>query len=611
MKELLSSDKKYNFRDFLRIPFTVCPLYAGIKILNQAVVSLLPSLQVLATAAFIDSALDIFAGKAGQEAIGMPLLCLILIVAYNNLNWQLMSYVNLKMEMRLDFVYRTGIAQKRASLEYRHVENNDTWELINRVCADPVGKLLGGFNNICGIANIVLRVGSLLVILMAQVWWAGLAIVAISVPLFRLAVKSGQQMYEENKEAEKHRRRANYLKSVLQGRENVEERTLFGYAQKVNRQWLEKYEAARKISVGVSARYFIRLKGSSLVTVLLSLLIISVLLFPLQRGLITPGMFMGLVTSTLNLIQMMSWELADTMGQIARNLEYCKDLTAFCALSETQGALELPADSSEITFESLEFSHVTFRYPGTDKDILSDFNLRLECGRHYAFVGINGAGKTTLTKLLTGLYDNYEGEILLNGRELKTFSQAQLKAFFSVVYQDFARYQISLEDNIALGDVLHRDQDKIRTAAASIGLDQAIADLPRGMETPLGKIKENSVDLSGGQWQRVAIARALYNPAAVQILDEPTAALDPLAEREIYESFDRMTGGRTAVYISHRLASTRFCDAIALFEKGRLAEYGTHEELMKRQGKYVEMFRIQAEYYRKEEDSQVKEEAGA
>ena len=180
MKELLSSDKKYNFRDFLRIPFTVCPLYAGIKILNQAVVSLLPSLQVLATAAFIDSALDIFAGKAEQAAIGMPLLCLILIVAYNNLNWQLMSYVNLKMEMRLDFVYRTGIAQKRASLEYRHVENNDTWELINRVCADPVGKLLGGFNNICGIANIVLRVGSLLVILMAQVWWAGLAIVALS-----------------------------------------------------------------------------------------------------------------------------------------------------------------------------------------------------------------------------------------------------------------------------------------------------------------------------------------------------------------------------------------------------------------------------------------------
>ena len=349
--------------------------------------------------------------------------------------------------------------------------------------------------------------------------------------------------------------------------------------------------------MGVSARYFIRLKGSSLVTVLLSLLIISVLLFPLQRGLITPGMFMGLVTSTLNLIQMMSWELADTMGQIARNLEYCKDLTAFCALSETQGALELPADSSEITFESLEFSHVTFRYPGTDKDILSDFNLRLECGRHYAFVGINGAGKTTLTKLLTGLYDNYEGEILLNGRELKTFSQAQLKAFFSVVYQDFARYQISLEDNIALGDVLHRDQDKIRTAAASIGLDQAIADLPRGMETPLGKIKENSVDLSGGQWQRVAIARALYNPAAVQILDEPTAALDPVAESGIYEMFGKISAGKSTIFITHRLGAARLADEIIVVDGGKVAEKGSHEKLLSRNGIYASMYEAQRSWY--------------
>ncbi len=597
MKELLTADKKYNFWDFLRIPFTVCPVYAGIKVLNQAAVSLLPSLQVLATAAFIDSALDIFAGKAGQEAIGMPLLCLILIVAYNNLNWQLMSYVNLKMEMRLNFVYRTGIAQKRAALEYRHVENNNTWELINRVCADPVGKLLGGFNNICGIANIVLRVGSLLVILMAQVWWAGLAIVAISVPLFRLAVRSGQQMYEENKEAEKHRRRAEYLKGVLQGRENVEERTLFGYTEKINRQWLEKYETARKISVGVSAKYFLRLKGSSLITVLLSLLIISVLLFPLQSGLITPGMFMGLVTSTLNLIQMMSWELSDTMGQIARNLEYCKDLTAFCALSETPGALDLPADSSEITFESLEFRHVTFRYPGTEKDILSDFNLRLECGKHYAFVGVNGAGKTTLTKLITGLYDNYEGEILLNGRELKTFSQAQLKAFFSVVYQDFARYQISLEDNIALGDVLHRDRDKIRAAAGVIGLGEVIGALPRGMETPLGKIKENAVDISGGQWQRVAIARALYNPAAVQILDEPTAALDPVAESGIYEMFGQISAGKSTIFITHRLGAARLADEIIVVDGGKVAEKGKHEELLSQKGIYSSMYEAQRSWY--------------
>ena len=597
MKEMLKRDKKYGFWDFLRIPFTVCPGYACVKVFNQAVVSLLPSLQVLATAAFIDTALDIFAGKTERTAIWMPLLCLILMVTYNNLNWQLMSYVNLKTEMRLNLVYRTEIAQKRAGLEYRHVEDNETWELINRVCKEPVEKLLGGFHNILGAANIVLRVGSLLVILMAQVWWAGLAVVAMSVPLFRLAIRSGKQIYDQNKEAEKHRRRADYFKKVLQGRESVEERTLFGYAGKVNGQWLEKYEAARRITVRVDGKYFVRLKVSSLITVLLSLLIISVLLFPLQGGLISAGMFMGLVTSTLNLIQMMSWELSNTMGEIAKNVEYCRDLTAFCALSETKGALDEPQSGAGIVFESLEFSHVSFRYPGTQKDILKDFNLRLECGKHYAFVGINGAGKTTLTKLLTGLYDNYEGEILLNGRELKTYSQAQLKAFFSVVYQDFARYQISLEDNIALGNVLERNPDKIREAAEAIGLDEVIADLPQGMQTALGKIRENGVDLSGGQWQRLAIARALYSPAAVQILDEPTAALDPVAESGIYEMFGKISAGKSAIFITHRLGAARLADEIIVVDGGKVAEKGSHDGLLSQNGIYASMYEAQRSWY--------------
>lgn len=597
MKTLLKSGKKYGFWDFLRIPFTVCPVYAGIKVLNQVVVSILPSLQVLATAAFIDTALRIFEGKAEQGAIGLPLLSLILIVAYNNLNWQIMSYVNLKLEMRLTYRYRTEMAQKRAGLEYKHVEDNDTWELINRVCKEPVEKLLGGFNNILGAANIVLRVGSLLVILMAQVWWAGLAIVAMSVPLFGLAIRSGRQIYDQNKEAEKHRRRAEYLRGVLQGRDNVEERTLFGYTEKVNGQWLEKYEAARKITVRVEARYFIRLKASSLITVLLSLLIVSVLLFPLKSGLISAGMFMGLVTSTLNLIQMMSWELSHTMGEIAKNVEYCKDLTAFCALSETPGALEEPADSEDIIFENLEFKHVSFRYPGTQKDILKDFNLYLERGKHYAFVGVNGAGKTTLTKLLTGLYDNYEGEILLNGKELKTYSPARLKAFFTVVYQDFAKYQISLEDNIALGNVHKKDLAKIREAAAAIGLDSVIADLPQGMQTSLGKIRENGVDLSGGQWQRLAIARALYSPAAVQILDEPTAALDPVAESGIYEMFGKISAGKSAIFITHRLGAARLADEIIVVDDGRVAEKGTHDGLLSQNGIYASMFEAQRSWY--------------
>ena len=596
MTNQFTDNRKYGFVDFLRIPWQICPLYTVVKIVNQIVVALLPSLQLLVTAKFIDTALKIFNGSAPRGSIYSPLVYLMLIVAYNGLNWQLMSYINLKFEMTMTRVYRSAIAEKRAKLEYRHIENNDTWDLINRTCSDPVGKISGGFNNLLSAVYIILRVLSLLVILMAQVWWAGLTIVAISIPLFSLAIKGGKETYKANQEAQKYSRRADYLRGVLQSRENVEERTMFGYTDDVNKKWHEKYETSRKINLRVRLKYFIRMKGSSLITVLLSLLIIGVLLIPLSKGTITIGMFMGLVTTTLGLIQMMSWNLSYTMSELANNREYLKDLTTFCALSETEGALDLPSKSS-LTFESIEFKNVSFKYPDTDKYILKDFNLRLEKNLHYAFVGVNGAGKTTITKLLTGMYTNYEGEILINSKSLREYTQAELKGFFAVVYQDFAKYYISLKDNIALGNVLNTDEKAIGEVASIIGLDDVITNLKDGLDTPLGKIKEDGTDLSGGEWQKVAIARTLYNPAEIRILDEPTAALDPVAESNVYEMFGRISAGKSTIFITHRLGAARLADEIIVIDDGKVAEKGSHEKLLSQNGIYAEMFEAQRSWY--------------
>ncbi len=596
MKEdLIVPGRTYGFTDFIRIPCKVCPFYTVIRIGNHILASVTPSLQVLVSAAFVDTALAVFAGRAQGEDISLPLAGLILIIAYTNLNWQIISCINLKSEIRLTQAYKAELAQKRAKLAYRYIEDNDTWDLINRVCKEPVEKINGGFGNVLGAGGLVLQVGSLLAILLAQVWWAGLAIVAMSVPLFFLAIKGGKQIYEENKNAMKYSRRADYLKSVLQGRENVEERTLFGYTDAVNRQWREKYEAARKIDMKASLKYFIRAKGSGLVIVVLSLLIVFVLLFPLKRGEVTAGMFMSLVTAALGLVQTLSWELTNTMSKIAKNVEYLKDMTVFAGLGETEGALDLP--ETEMAFESLEFCHVAFRYPGSEREILKDFNLKIEKGRHYAFVGVNGAGKTTITKLLTGLYDDYEGDILINGKNLRTYTQAEIKALFSVVCQDFARYQVTVEDNIALGNVLVREKTQIKEAADIIGLGETIEKLPQGMQTYLGKVREGGTDLSGGQWQRVAIARALYNPAPVRILDEPTAALDPVAESEVYEMFGKVSLGKTTVFITHRLGAARLADEIIVLDGGRVAERGSHEELLSKKGIYAKMFEAQRSWY--------------
>lgn len=594
---MLMEGRNYRLLDFVRIPFQISPLLTLIKVVNQLITASIPSFQVLVTAIFIDTALAIFHGAEQYNQIFLPLTWMMLIIVYNYLNWSLLSFINLKMEMKMTESFRSAIVEKRSRLEYRHIEDNDTWDLITRTCGDPVGKINGGFENLLGAVNIVVRVFSLLIILVMQVWWAAFAIIGISVPLFGLAIKGGKATYQANKEAEKHKRRADYLHNVLSGRDNIEERALFGYSEHLNSMWYEKYEEARKINLKVTLKYFIRMKGSSLITVLISIFIIGVLLVPLSNGMITAGMFMGLVTATLGLIQMMSWNLSHITSELAKNREYLKDLTAFMKLSEQEGALDLPVEAPQISFERIEFINVSFQYPGTDKFILKNFNLRLDKGIHYAFVGINGAGKTTITKLLTGMYDNFEGEIKINDKSIREYKQSELKALFSVVYQDFAKYYVSLEDNIYLGDVNSKEEERLEEAVSLLDLQDTLDKLPQGKKTYLGKIKEGGMDLSGGEWQKLAIARALYNPAKIRILDEPTAALDPVAESNIYEMFGKISQGESTIFITHRLGAAKLADEIIVIADGAVAEQGDHETLMKKGGIYAEMYESQRSWY--------------
>jgi ATP-binding cassette subfamily B protein len=217
--------------------------------------------------------------------------------------------------------------------------------------------------------------------------------------------------------------------------------------------------------------------------------------------------------------------------------------------------------------------------------------------KHYAFVGINGAGKTTITKLLTGLYDNYTGDIFIDGRNLRDLKQAELKALFSIVYQDFAKYQISMIDSIGIGNIQGVSEKEILNAVHILGLDEAASKLPEGLNTPLGKIKEKGIDLSGGEWQRVAIARTLVSRAPLHILDEPTAALDPVSESEVYELFGKISKGQSTIFITHRLGAARLADEIFVIANGCVAEQGSHIVLMNKGGIYAEMFEAQRGWY--------------
>ena len=253
-------------------------------------------------------------------------------------------------------------------------------------------------------------------------------------------------------------------------------------------------------------------------------------------------------------------------------------------------------DAVNGTYE-LQLEHVTYRYPGAAEDTIHDLSLTLHRGEKVALVGLNGAGKTTLVKLLCGFLDPTQGTVRLNGVDIRRLNRRAYYKLFSAVFQEFSLLEATVAENVAQ-QVEGIDEEKVWQCLQNAGLSDAVRALPQGLQTHLGRsIYDDGTELSGGQTQRLMLARALYRDGAVLVLDEPTAALDPITESEIYLKYSEMTQGKTSLFISHRLASTRFCDRIILLENGSIAEEGSHEALLQAGGSYAKLFSVQRRYY--------------
>lgn len=245
---------------------------------------------------------------------------------------------------------------------------------------------------------------------------------------------------------------------------------------------------------------------------------------------------------------------------------------------------------------TLEFRNVSFHYPGIDRYVLKDVNFELKKGESLSIVGRNGAGKTTIIKLLSRLFKPTNGQILINGIDINQMDMETYRKMVSVVFQDFKILEFSVEENVAAGETI--SEEKLNQALSDSGIMEKIQSLPLGSKTYVGKqFDQSGTEFSGGELQKLAIARALYKDSPIIVLDEPTAALDPYAEEEVYKRFHKLTGGRSAVYISHRLSSCKFCDGIVFLDDGKITEQGSHEELMQLEGNYAEMFCLQAKQY--------------
>ena len=373
---------------------------------------------------------------------------------------------------------------------------------------------------------------------------------------------------------------------------------IFSLAGRLNQEYRKKSGAYINVFSGITGREF-ELGLWELGSILLR---DGISFFLIVRGYYSGALDLGDVTLFAGMLLSLS-SILETAVETFKNWIKCLTYSSmYLAFMEDTSMIRTGGTRRAVSEDEtlkIEFRDVSFRYPGSERWILRHFNLTIDKGERLAIVGINGAGKSTIIKLLTGLFPVTEGEILVNGINIQEYDAREYAKMFSAVYQEIKVYAASFIENVA--GVEHDADARGRAVRCleAVGLKEKIESLPQGYDTPLLKvIEDGGTDLSGGQSQKLAIARALYKDANMIILDEPTASLDALAESEIYRSFNELVGNKTAVYISHRLSSTTFCDKIMLFSPEGILEYGNHESLMALKGEYYHMFETQGQYYR-------------
>jgi ATP-binding cassette, subfamily B, bacterial len=392
-------------------------------------------------------------------------------------------------------------------------------------------------------------------------------------------------------------RKINYMNQVTKNFDYAKDIRLFGMGEWLHQKQIYHHAEVHEKIVESKNRWM----KCGILNQIIGLMQEGVLYIWLVYAVIYEGISIADVTLYFGTIRTFSATVSSVLDNIAEIRKISLEINDFRTFVEypeekEKSNLKPIPKGKELEFQ---FNHVSFCYPGQEKYALKDLNLTLSPGKRLAVVGLNGAGKTTFIKLLCRLYEPTEGTILLNGVNIKEYDRDEYYTLIAPVFQNVECFAFPISENVSMKSPQETNQLLAKECLELAGMEEKLKSLPSGVQTQLLKVLyDDGIDLSGGEKQKLALARALYKDAPVVVLDEPTAALDALAEYKLYMDFDKLIGGKTAVYISHRLSSTRFCHAIAMFKDGSLVEYGTHEELLLKDGEYANMFKVQAQYYK-------------
>jgi ABC-type multidrug transport system fused ATPase/permease subunit len=500
---------------------------------------------------------------------------------------------------------RLEIMQKARTVDLAAYDSPVFYEKLENANREAGHRPIQTLSSMLGLVSTMIGLVSYLLILFRApgMWWSALVIIAVSVPSAIITFTYRHKNVRYMRWRSKERRQMDYYSNLMVNKDLVKEVRLYDlsdtFIDRYDDAFGRYYKGMRRLIIGEGAWHV----GFALLSSVVNCIFFAMIAYRVFTGEIMIGDY-SLLTGALTSISGNVATLISASSTVYEGTLFIDNLMTFMEHEQTvKPRTDKPLHVNHGQPHTIVFEHVCFRYPGMERDVLHDINLTLVPGESLVLVGLNGAGKTTLLKLLTRLYDPTEGRILLDGEDLRDYDLQDLYRMFGIIFQDFGRYAESAGENIHFGNIRKNAcEAELREAAQASGAADFIEGLPEGYATPLMRIfEQDGAELSGGQWQKLAISRAFYSDCDVLILDEPTAALDAMAEQEIYNQFDCLRQGKTTIFVSHRLSSATVASKIVVLEYGTIIEEGDHRTLMAQKGRYWELFSTQAKRYREED----------
>lgn len=529
---------------------------------------------------------------------------IIIFLVVGSITGELSNIIQERARARIGFLridYLADAFQKIITSSYEYMEDTtffNKYDSAFDACSNSESGIEKVYNVLFELPALILK---LLVLGSVLCYFSIIVVFMILLHLvvtFYLKKKSSSYKYEYREELSKVNRKKRYFNNVTQDFQYGKDIRLYNFKQILTEKYKQEILHYKTIFQKIKSKeYMTNLIGS--ITLLISdIAIYGMLIIKGKNGISIADITMYFMVTTIFMqtVNDIITNVATIYGEGLFVVDFFTFIDTNLKKEKGQDIQFQDRDTLEI-----ELKNFSFKYPNTNRYIYKNLNLKIEAGEKIALVGDNGVGKSTLIKVLGGLFRNFEGEILIGGQDIRKISDESLFSLFSIVFQDVNLLSYTVAENIA-GKENEIDRGKVWSVLEQVGLKSKVEALPKNIDQLIHKyIDKNGLELSGGEIQKMGIARALYKESKIFILDEPTAALDALAEKEIYEQFHKIANNKTTIFISHRLASTKFCDRIILLGSEGVLEQGTHEELMSLEGRYFEMFTLQGKYYQERE----------